>query len=512
MGDLDVTRRRRVFLSYKRHIEPDGQLVSAVYEALKTHYDVFIDQTMLVGVRWAERIEQELKQTDFLIPFLSAASVDSEMVLGEIETAHHLHKVSGHPTILPVRVAFDVPFKYPLSAYLNPINWASWRGIEDTSDLIRNLISAINNGSFEPNSYNKRSVLVYESPESVPSPSASAQPIRLETPEGTMDPESEFYIERISDQIALDAAQRLGVTITIKGPRQMGKSSLLMRIADKALRDNRIVAFLDFQLFDKATLTDANVFFFQFCSWLSDRLELGDKVEEYWDEHLGNTQRCTRFMERYLLKSLGQPLVLAMDEVEGIFDTPFRTDFFSMLRSWHNSRATSPIWKKISLVLVTSTEPYQFIDNLNLSPFNVGEVVELTDFTPGQASDLNRLHGYPLKGAEEETLMRVLNGHPYLMRKALYLLASQRITSDQLFKTAADEHGPFGDHLRYHLFRLHGKQELIDGLWQVLRYGKCSDERIFFRLRGAGLIRREGQSVVPRCQLYADFFKEYLDE
>jgi AAA-like domain len=40
----------------------------------------------------------------------------------------------------------------------------------------------------------------------------------------------------------------------------------------------------------------------------------------------------------------------------------------------------------------------------------------------------------------------------------------------------------------------------------------CEDERVFFQLRGAGLVRREGRSVIPRCQLYAEYFRDYLYE
>src|SRR5215471_14129258 len=87
--------------------------------------------------------------------------------------------------------------------------------------------------------------------------------------EGTMDPQSTFYVERPSDHTALTAIERQGITISIKAPRQMGKSSLLMRIVDAAIRQGKRVALLDFQLFEKAALTDANTFFRQFCSWLT---------------------------------------------------------------------------------------------------------------------------------------------------------------------------------------------------------------------------------------------------
>jgi hypothetical protein len=84
------------------------------------------------------------------------------------------------------------------------------------------------------------------------------------------------------------------------------------------------------------------------------------------------------------------------------------------------------------------------------------------------------------------------------------------VTPAQLFETATEDRGPFGDHLRYHLFRLHDKQALIEGLRQVIRHNSCPDDIVFFRLRGAGLVRREGQKELPRCTLYADYFREHL--
>ena len=306
----------------------------------------------------------------------------------------------------------------------------------------------------------------------IPRPLPAAQPVSLklslEMPEGTIDLESQFYVDRSVDAIALDTIGRQGVTITIKGPRQMGKSSLLIRTMAAAAAAGKRVAFLDFQLFDKSALTDGDRFFRQFCAWLTDELELGDRVEEFWSSPLGNSQRCSRYMQRYLLKELGSPLVLAMDEVESVFDTEFRSDFFSMLRSWHNNRAMTPIWKQLDLVLVTSTEPYQLIENLNQSPFNVGQVLELSDFPAEQVVDLNARHGNPLNPSQVQQLMALLGGHPYLVRRSLYLVASGQYTVTDLFAEATVDQGPFGDHLRYHLFRMNDKPDLMQGLLQVI--------------------------------------------
>jgi hypothetical protein len=498
----------RVFISYKRDALPDQEVAVRLYNALSEVADPFIDQTIEIGSRWAERIEEEVRRADFLVVLLSACSVQSEMVLQEVESAHHLGKANGgKPVILPVRVAYRESFLYPLSAYLNPIQWALWEGPQDTARLVAEISKAVLGGDLSYRTRSEKEGLVAQGDycEFRP-PTACAQ---LETPEGTMSPESGFYVERESDGIARRALERQGVTLTIKGARQMGKSSLLVRLLE-GVTDRRKV-FLDFQLFDRSALDDADAFYPQFCSWLTEELELPDKVAEYWELPLGNSQRCTRYVQRYLLKEARDPLLLAMDEVDAILDSSFRADFFSMLRSWHNGRATSPAWRRLDLALVISTEPYQLIDNLNQSPFNVGEVVELEDFAPEQVVELNARHGVPFRGRDLDRLIALLGGHPFLTRRALYVVRSGQDTVDELFARASDERGPFGDHLRHHMFRLQRRPELLDCLSSVLRSGRCRDEITFFRLRGAGLVTRRNGRETARCQLYEDYFRAALD-
>jgi hypothetical protein len=243
---------------------------------------------------------------------------------------------------------------------------------------------------------------------------------------------------------------------------------------------------------------------------LTDELGVEDKVAEYWQRPVSHGQRTTRYVGRHLLNQVEGGVVLVMDEVESIFDTPFRSDFFSMLRSWHNSRAMQPLWKRLDLALVTSTEPYQLIADLNQSPFNVGQVIDLNDFDLAQVVELNRRHGEPLGMAAVAQLMQLVNGQPYLVRRALYEVTSGRLTVEQLFGAATADRGPFGDHLRYHLFRMYDKPELVAALLRVIRQPCSLDEAIFFRLRGAGLVRRERQLVMPRCELYGAYFQEHL--
>lgn len=486
----------RIFISYKR-TDPDSGVAQALHQALtEAGHDVFLDVTMPVGVRWAEQIERELRRTDFLIALLSEQAVRSDMAIGEIETGLRLNK-----RILPVRLAYREPFRYPLSAWLNHINWAFWDGPPSTPRLAEELKRAAAGVELPIGDGPARSELLQALP-----PDA----ITLES--GAMDVASPLYVRRRADDVALPAIKRAGQTISIKGARQVGKSSLLMRMIDAALLAGKRVAFLDLQGMDSETLANADVFYRRFCAEIARALESKEPVEPHWDAGLGNVQRCSGYMQDGVLKSSSAPVVLAIDEVDRLFDSPFRSDFFGMLRSWHGKRAlpTAPSWKRLDLVLVTSTEPKLLIENLNQSPFNVGERIELTEFSPAEVSQLNQLHGSVLGPGEEEQLQALIGGQPYLVRRSLYLVASKQISAAELLAGTDLEGGPFGDHLRHVLYLLTGRPALVAGLREALAQGTVRDAVVLDRLRAAGLVRQQGDWVVPRCELYARYFRKHV--
>lgn len=518
---VEPSRRSRIFISYKRDVEPDEPVAREICAALQVHHDVFIDRKMLVGTPWAERIEAELKASDVLIVLLSAHSVHSEMVEHEVELAHRFAKAKsvdgaedgaeGVPRILPVRLAYRQPFQYPLSEYLNPLNWAMWTDAGDTAGLIAELLRAIAGTPLPITEADKPDLLEANTSTEIPNPASSAQPVPLESPDqGTMALESRLYIRRVEDDRALRAVDAQEGTVIIKGARQMGKSSLLNRMISGAVdRDQRVI-FLDFQLFDQPALENRERFFRQFCTFLADELELPNRLDDYWDADLPLPKICTSYMGRYLLKGIEEPVTLAMDEVDRVLNTSFRSDFFGMLRSWHNKRAMSKLWRRFSQVLVISTEPYQLIEDLNQSPFNVGQTLRLQDFSAAQVTELNGRHGSPLGAGELDELMRLLAGHPYLVRLSLYLLATGEYTPASFFEAAGADQGPFGGHLRRHLFRLQGKEILTTGLKEILRNNACADEQLVWRLEGAGLVKRDGTRVLPRCELYTKYFRQHL--
>jgi hypothetical protein len=524
IADANIENQPRVFISYKRNIAPDEFIARKLFEELKAqNFTVFIDTEMPVGTLWADQIESELRATDFLVVLLSAHSVNSEMVKGEISTAYRLSQESnGHPKILPVRLQYQEPFKYPLSAYLDPLNWAFWETNTDTQNLVKDLTRAISGGELSIKSdiektdllITKESVFIEPLPDAQPM-LGKAVPLGF-TPDGPQDPESQFYIERSSDVIAQQAIKAETAIITIKGPEQIGKSSLLFKILNIAQQIGKKVAFVDFQLFDKATLADNNLFYRTFCSNISYELEVEDKTEEYWGKNRNpnNTMHSTLYME-YLLKAVcDATIVLAIDQIEDLYHLEFRTEFFKMLRSWHERRGNVKyklLWKRLNMVLVTSTEPYDLIDDDKSSPFNVGEIIKLNDFSLAHINKLNELYSFPLTQNQTGDLMNLLCGQPYLIHKTFWLVATKRITVDDLFAEAASENGPFGDHLHYHLFNLRNKPKLLTELHQIIVNKKPLDEENFHQLCGAGLMRGEFKTGEFRSPLYEEYFRRHLN-
>jgi AAA-like domain len=185
-------------------------------------------------------------------------------------------------------------------------------------------------------------------------------------------------------------------------------------------------------------------------------------------------------------------------------------DFFGLLRAWHEEAKNRDIWKKLRLVVVHSTEVYVPMD-INQSPFNVGLPIELLEFTPQQVRDLAKLHGLDWQG-EVDRLMAVVGGHPYLIRLALYHIARQDLTLDELLATAPTEAGLYGDHLRRHLWNLQQQPELERSMRSVIMdaHSVRLESSLAFKLHSMGLVNLKGNEVIPRIQLYRQYFGDRL--
>lgn len=332
--------------------------------------------------------------------------------------------------------------------------------------------------------------------------------LRYESPYGTVPVDSPFYIERRADPYCLSEFVLVSRgTVYIQAPRQMGKSSLMQRTLYK-IRETQSIqhAFIDFHRFQKEQFIDLKSFLVVLCKMFSNRFNIVEPVEQYWSGGGSDLDNCSTFIQS-ILSQLSNSVIIAMDEVDRVLGRPWQDDFFGMLRTWHEEAAYDPDFRKLRLFLSSSTEPHLFIENPNQSPFNIVKPIELDDFTIGQIHDLVQRHRLSLEPIQEKALLTLLDGHPCLTRIALYQIALKQYDFDSLIRNAAIDNGPFGDHLKHLRNRLTETPELRNVVRQICRGQSRPIDTIFFRLKGAGLVKISGNQVVMRNQLYEQYFK-----
>lgn len=329
----------------------------------------------------------------------------------------------------------------------------------------------------------------------------------LEAPGGTIPLRDTFYIEREADGRLRHQLMRPGCIITIRAPRQTGKSSMLIRALAHARQQDADVLHLDMQRVDENDLADSDTFLFYLAGFIARKRRLpATAVADAWQDDIGGQDRLTFFLEDHVLNQADAPIVLAIDEADRLLETNFHTSFFALLRFWHNQAAFDMLWEKLHLALVISTEPYLLISDVNQSPFNAGPKLYLQDFDQAQVEALNQRHGAPVSHGGLPAFMHLLNGHPYLTRQALYTLVTQRITWPAFTAVAATADGPFADHLQRQQWLLQQNPALNDAFQRVLHDEACEDPLVRYRLLRAGLIHASGETCTCRCDLYRRYF------
>jgi hypothetical protein len=335
----------------------------------------------------------------------------------------------------------------------------------------------------------------------------------LEQPEGQIPLDSAYYIDRPPIEMdCYEAIVKPGALIRVKAPRQMGKSSLMMRILDHASKQEYQTAALNFQDADSESLTSLDNFLQWFSASIAHALNLPEKLEEHWKGVLGSKNKCTNYFQKYLLPCIDTPVALGLDEVDEVFMHPaIANDFFGLLRAWHERAKNDPVWKKLRLIIVHSQEVYIPL-NINQSPFNVGLPIELPDLNQQQVQELTQRHGLNWTGEQVEQLMTLVGGHPYLTRVALYQIARGRMTLEKLQQIAPTEEGPYSDHLRRHLLNLQDNAQLLAAFKRVLSVDCPVDVGTAeaFKLRSMGLVKFQGNEVMPLCELYCEYFGDRL--
>jgi hypothetical protein len=250
---------------------------------------------------------------------------------------------------------------------------------------------------------------------------------------GTVQAGSGIYLPRPADDELLTHCLT-GDFCYVLTARQMGKSSLMVRTAERLNAAGTRTAIID--LTRLGTSLQAEQWYLGLVDELVEQLALGVDYKAWWQAHahLGATQRLSRFLRETVLEAIDIQLVIFIDEIDTTLSLTFADDFFAAIRACYNARSTDPAYKRLSFVLLGVATPSDLIRDPMRTPFNIGQRIDLTDFTLNQALPLADGLGLPTEQASQ-TLVWVLDwtsGHPYLTQRLCRALTERnRIDWDE---------------------------------------------------------------------------------
>ena len=225
---------------------------------------------------------------------------------------------------------------------------------------------------------------------------------------------------------------------------------------------------------------------------------------------------CANYFEKYVLHKIDRPLVLFLDNLELLLlDDNICQEFLGMLRSWNDKSTRSSLWQKLRLVLSYAPNIAMKM-NFNQSPFNIGTVIELPEFTFKEVQELAQIYQLNWDDFQVGELMNMVGGHPYLVKLTFGNLKTRNdMTLENILETAPTENGIYhSPHLQEYLGILKDHSDLGEVFLSIIKNEYLEDRKNYFihKLINMGLVKYEEGKVLVRCELYRLYFENYLGD
>ncbi|MFP4120200.1 CHASE2 domain-containing protein [Coleofasciculus sp.] len=245
---------------------------------------------------------------------------------------------------------------------------------------------------------------------------------------GSLRHDDPTYVVRQADA-KLYQAVKAGEFCHILSPRQMGKSSLLVRTKYRLEAEGFRCGVLDMTTIGGEYTTPVQWYKGVVTQlWLAFNLRGKIHLKSWWQERedISFLQRCCQFIEEGLLGEFSsERLVIFMDEIDRILSIDFPIDdFWALIRFCYNQRAINPDYNRIVFAFFGVAAPSDLIRDRSRTSFNIGQAIELQGFKPEEVQPL--IQGLAGKINTPETIVKAIlawtSGQPFLTQKLCKLV------------------------------------------------------------------------------------------
>ena len=253
---------------------------------------------------------------------------------------------------------------------------------------------------------------------------------------GSLPMDAPTYVVRSADRNLYNGLKQ-GEFCYILHPRQMGKSSLMVRMMRHLQREGFSCAAIDMTRIGSENITPEQWykgFVVELCR--SFGLPKNNNLKTWWNQRkdIPPVQRLSQFIEEFLLIDLDkevnaspQKRVILIDEIDHVLGLDFSVnDFFALIRACYNQRSLNPDYQRLTFVLLGVATPSDLIGDRLKTPFNIGKAIQLEGFKEHEAQPL--LSGLAEKVSNPQVLLKEIlawtGGQPFLTQKICKLVHS----------------------------------------------------------------------------------------
>ncbi|MEL7037288.1 MAG: AAA-like domain-containing protein [Cyanobacteria bacterium J06592_8] len=239
---------------------------------------------------------------------------------------------------------------------------------------------------------------------------------------GSLKAADPSYVERQADSELYESLKN-NEFCYILNSRQMGKSSLRVRIKHRLLQEGFCCAAIDITSIGSENTTPE-----QWYKGIASELWRGFNLlgtinfKQWWNEQEGISpvQRLSRFISEVILTEVkGEKVFIFVDEIDSILSLNFSIDdFFAFIRYCYNQRAENAAYNRLTFALFGVATPSNLIQDQKRTPFNIGKAIELNGFEFREAQPLAKgLESIYNSKAILKVILDWTGGQPFLTQK-----------------------------------------------------------------------------------------------